>query len=299
MLQPFHFWCQKVLPLVYDESLSYYEVLCKLSEYIEDVIKRLDTLENDLPDTINSIIDSKLESFKKEFATMFEQEIANIRKEFTDLQAKIEQELKDYEDATTEKIQNMLNEIKTFEDKINSEIIAINLNISKIIEDFSNYKKNMDKIFEINMQELKKYIDEHITEITRLYVKDPYDGQIKDVQIVLNEIVERQNYGYGLTATEYDNLQLTASQYDTKQLTAREYDYRGVLVFFKEIYNRMRSPFTGKMEYYDNIIYDLCNFHKNSYNCMEYDNKLITAETYDSYMATAYMFDWNSKTVLI
>lgn len=299
MLQPFHFWCQKVLPLVYDESLSYYEVLCKLSEYIEDVIKRLDTLENDLPDTINSIIDSKLESFKKEFATMFEQEIANIRKEFTDLQAKIEQELKDYEDATTEKIQNMLNEIKKFEDKINSEIIAINLNISKIIEDFSNYKKNMDKIFEINMQELKKYIDEHITEITRLYVKDPYDGQIKDVQIVLNEIVERQNYGYGLTATEYDNLQLTASQYDTEQLTAREYDYRGVLVFFKEIYNRMRSPFTGKMEYYDNIIYDLCNFHKNSYNCMEYDNKLITAKTYDSYMATAYMFDWNSKTVLI
>ena len=299
MLQPFHFWCQKVLPLVYDESLSYYEVLCKLSEYIEDVIKRLDTLENDLPNTINSIIDSKLESFKKEFATMFEQEIANIRKEFTNLQAKIEQELKEYEDATTEKIQKMLNEIKTFEDKINSEIIAINLNISKIIEDFSNYKKNMDKIFEINMQELKKYIDEHITEITRLYVKDPYDGQIKDVQIVLNEIVERQNYGYGLTATQYDNLQLTASQYDTKQLTAREYDYRGVLVFFKEIYNRMRSPFTGKMEYYDNIIYDLCNFHRNSYNCMEYDNKLITAETYDSYLATAYTFDWNSKTVLI
>lgn len=299
MLQPFHFWCQKVLPLVYDESLSYYEVLCKLSEYIEDVIKRLDTLENDLPNTINSIIDSKLESFKKEFATMFEQEIANIRKEFTNLQAKIEQELKEYEDATTEKIQKMLNEIKTFEDKINSEIIAINLNISKIIEDFSNYKKKMDKIFEINMQELKKYIDEHITEITRLYVKDPYDGQIKDVQIVLNEIVERQNYGYGLTATEYDNLQLTASQYDTKQLTAREYDYRGVLVFFKEIYNRMRSPFTGKMEYYDNIIYDLCNFHRNSYNCIEYDNKLITAETYDSYLVTAYTFDWNSKTVLI
>lgn len=299
MLQPFHFWCQKVLPLVYDESLSYYEVLCKLSEYIEDVIKRLDTLENDLPNTINSMIDSKLESFKKEFATMFEQEIANIRKEFTDLQAKIEQELKEYEDATTEKIQKMLNEIKTFKDKINSEIIAINLNISKIIEDFSNYKKNMDKIFEINMQELKKYIDEHITEITRLYVKDPYDGQIKDVQIVLNEIVERQNYGYGLTATEYDNLQLTASQYDTKQLTAREYDYRGILVFFKDIYNRMRSPFTGKMEYYDNIIYDLCNFHRNSYNCMEYDNKLITAETYDSYLVTAYTFDWNSKTVLI
>lgn len=26
-LKPFRFWCQKVLPLVYDESLSYYELL--------------------------------------------------------------------------------------------------------------------------------------------------------------------------------------------------------------------------------------------------------------------------------
>ena len=26
----FRFWCQKVLPLVYDDSLSYYEILCKV-----------------------------------------------------------------------------------------------------------------------------------------------------------------------------------------------------------------------------------------------------------------------------
>lgn len=30
----FRFWCQKVLPLVYDDSLSYYEVLCKVVEYL-------------------------------------------------------------------------------------------------------------------------------------------------------------------------------------------------------------------------------------------------------------------------
>lgn len=31
---PFKFWCQKALPLVYDDSLSYYEVLCKLTKYV-------------------------------------------------------------------------------------------------------------------------------------------------------------------------------------------------------------------------------------------------------------------------
>ena len=34
----FRFWCQKVLPLVYDDSLSYYEVLCKVVQYINDII---------------------------------------------------------------------------------------------------------------------------------------------------------------------------------------------------------------------------------------------------------------------
>lgn len=37
-MRVFRFWCQKVLPLVYDESLSYYEVLCKVVKYINDLI---------------------------------------------------------------------------------------------------------------------------------------------------------------------------------------------------------------------------------------------------------------------
>ena len=37
-LQPFRYWCQKVLPLVYDDSLSYYEVLCKVVDYINKLI---------------------------------------------------------------------------------------------------------------------------------------------------------------------------------------------------------------------------------------------------------------------
>ena len=35
-LPTFKFWCQKVLPLVYDDSLSYYELLCKVVDYINN-----------------------------------------------------------------------------------------------------------------------------------------------------------------------------------------------------------------------------------------------------------------------
>lgn len=37
-LNTFNFWCQKILPLVYEDSLSYYEVLCKVVDYINDLI---------------------------------------------------------------------------------------------------------------------------------------------------------------------------------------------------------------------------------------------------------------------
>ena len=54
----FWFWCQKVLPLVYDDSISYYEVLCKMSEYLNQVIDNVNTL----PDIIDEAVKEYIES---------------------------------------------------------------------------------------------------------------------------------------------------------------------------------------------------------------------------------------------
>lgn len=43
-MRPFRFWCQKVLPLVYDDSLSYYELLNKVVKYLNDVIEDVNAL---------------------------------------------------------------------------------------------------------------------------------------------------------------------------------------------------------------------------------------------------------------
>ena len=47
-LKPFRFWCQKVLPLVYDDSLSYYELLCKVVDYLNKTMEDVDTLHTDV-----------------------------------------------------------------------------------------------------------------------------------------------------------------------------------------------------------------------------------------------------------
>lgn len=43
-VRPFHFWCQKVLPLVFDDSLSYYEVLAKMRDYLNTAIQEINEI---------------------------------------------------------------------------------------------------------------------------------------------------------------------------------------------------------------------------------------------------------------
>lgn len=46
--KPLRFWCQKVLPLVYDDSLSYMELLAKVVHYLNELGADLDDIEVDI-----------------------------------------------------------------------------------------------------------------------------------------------------------------------------------------------------------------------------------------------------------
>lgn len=87
-LNHFRFWCQKVLPLVYDDSLSYYEVLCKVVNYINNlidtnnqIIEYVDELKAELKevqDWIDNVDTSYAESIIREYlATMIFVEISD------------------------------------------------------------------------------------------------------------------------------------------------------------------------------------------------------------------------------
>lgn len=42
----FRYWCQKVLPAVYDDSLSYYELLCKVVSKLNEVIENINNKDD-------------------------------------------------------------------------------------------------------------------------------------------------------------------------------------------------------------------------------------------------------------
>lgn len=69
-LETFKFWCMKILPLVYDDSLSYYEVLCKVVDYINQLIENdkiiyseLESLKNDL-----KVVQNWIDNFDTSYA---------------------------------------------------------------------------------------------------------------------------------------------------------------------------------------------------------------------------------------
>lgn len=75
-LQPFRYWCQKVLPLVYDDSLSYYELLCKVVDYLNKTMENVEHMDTDITNLYTAY--SELQSYVNNyFSTLDVQEEIN------------------------------------------------------------------------------------------------------------------------------------------------------------------------------------------------------------------------------
>ena len=55
-IAPLKFWTHKILPLVYEESLSYYEVLCKVAQKLNETIEKVNLSTEEVA-TIREIVD--------------------------------------------------------------------------------------------------------------------------------------------------------------------------------------------------------------------------------------------------
>jgi hypothetical protein len=78
-ISSFRFWCQKVLPAVYDDSLSYYELLCKVvaklnvvinsqngtNDHVTELAQQFEQLKNDLKNTIESEAEKVVDNYVK------------------------------------------------------------------------------------------------------------------------------------------------------------------------------------------------------------------------------------------
>lgn len=94
-----NFWCQKVIPLVFDDSLSYYEAICKFMQKLNEVISALnnnaeciDELQGKyiiLQNNFNAL-EVKWEEFKTEITTRQDNFETTINNEFTSFKNYVE-----------------------------------------------------------------------------------------------------------------------------------------------------------------------------------------------------------------
>lgn len=62
-IQQVRFWCQKVLPLVYDDSLSYYEVLCKVVSQLNTFIDDYNEFVSEFPNEVQAVVEEEVSRY--------------------------------------------------------------------------------------------------------------------------------------------------------------------------------------------------------------------------------------------
>lgn len=143
-LKPFRFWCQKVLPLVYDDSLSYYEVLCKVVDYLNKAMEDIGVLHGDV-EALNTAYQQLQAYVNDYFSTLDVQQEINNKLDIMAADGTLDALLLPYFNAykseinaivshQNETIDQISDDVDNFKYEVDSEITAQNANITVLQE---------------------------------------------------------------------------------------------------------------------------------------------------------------------
>lgn len=132
MIDKLKYWCNKILPLVYDDSLSYYEVLCKTSAKLNEVIT-----------STNGLLDA-WDTYKNDIDAAFGEYTAGLDKKFDALSDKMSADFLRYKDIVNAEIRDEFavqeRRLKAQDDKIaaqDTQIIAISDRVNTFITEYN------------------------------------------------------------------------------------------------------------------------------------------------------------------
>lgn len=211
-LSPFKGWVLENFPFIEADFdvITEYQLYCKIVEYLNKVIynqKLLEDSDNELVDAFNELknyVDTYIISIPD-----FREAIDLINERLNELALQVN---------------NNTSNISLLNEKIDSEIETLDSKLSTLIEqNFNVLKKYVDD----NVRDLNYKIDN--LNITDLRVYDPTTGLFSPLQLVLNNIAQLSNKD-GLTASEFDNLDLTVTAFESHQITAYEFDSSGKII---------------------------------------------------------------------
>lgn len=268
-----HPYCQKVLPLVYDDSLSYYEVLCKLRLKINECIEIINSYEediNELKELSGDIIGLKqsVSKLQDSLAILDEYSRTNINL----LLANDEVISKDLQ-ALTDSVNKVITEYDKLKQYIDSRYDNLENKINSKLYDIT-------KDLYIQIARLQNEIDILYKTISELDTK-AYNPWARKLQ--KESLQKNLNFAYSdladkvPTASEYSEVGLTANEYRDLGLTAHEYALRGS----KHLHlNWVYSPVYGFRQNISNVLTSIINYFDDTLSADEYSLKSMSADEY-------------------
>lgn len=205
------FWCQKVLPAVYDQSLSYYEVLCKLAAFLNKMLEELEKMQDNI-DALHKAYKDLQDWVNAEIAR-FE---AHMEQHFEDLTKELWNKFEQYKNDANTTLQQWFNEYAT----------NTTNNLNKKFEDFvTNANTRIDQMFNTYTTNTNNDFNTWKTDFTNQYNqwKNEVDGQISNINSNISSLATR--------VTKLENMVKTYPKFDYKSftLTGTKYYKKAVL----------------------------------------------------------------------
>lgn len=173
------FWCQKVLPAVYDQSLSYYEVLCKLAAFLNKMLEELEKMQDNI-DALHKAYKDLQDWVNAEIAR-FE---AHMEQHFDDLTRELWNRFEEYKNNTNTTLQQWFNDYAT----------NTTNNLNKKFNDFvTNANTRIDQMFNTYTSSTNNEFNTWKTDFTNQYNqwKDEVNGQISNINSNISSLTTR------------------------------------------------------------------------------------------------------------
>lgn len=158
-------YCQKVLPLVYDDSLSYYENICQFVDKLNEMADYINNIEIGILEEAKAYTDSKVEQSLVEINAL----VTETKAEFEAILKEQKDDYEDFERLVNAQLTLFNTRLIQLGDKIDADIVGVNARTDLAI------KQNNEYIFEeiakglIDLKVLNYFTGEYIT------VQDMFD----------------------------------------------------------------------------------------------------------------------------
>lgn len=277
---------------------SYNKFSSDYENYVKEQLAPYQNQLDNLDKRLNSIvaeINANFDTFKVDVNARVDAQNDAIDK----LRADVNEKIDDYKADIYDKLSDTEKEIYAH---VESELLRLKTDLTTQVTIQLQFLRRLIDLHDANVKTwLEGRLSEFLSDIPRgqTIVTNPTNGALDSLQQTLFDMYDYYRTD-GLTAQEYDNLQLTASEYDEQGLTAYEYDFYAnrTLQIDERFY--MNDPFNGEFKLISRVVNELADLHKgdSAFTAEQYDALDISAETYDSKELSAYAFDWQGKLLL-